>query len=163
MDNKDKAIALYCKITDVIYSRLLNNGYKVIIQNREYNFEYLSWKFEHDKVIIVRDDFNPPYLTQAQNVRGRVVHDYIHYSHNYDFSPLGEFRACDKQVELYLNLIKDLNIDTAIIELMVAFIESEVKSQVCYYELNGCFPSIQFIDWEGDYVKKYKMEASHVS
>lgn len=160
MSNKNKAIALYSKITDTIYNRLLNNGYQVVIENRDYSFEYLKFKFDYDKVLIVRDDFTPPYLSQKENVRGRIVHDYIHYSYGYDFSPLGEFKACDKQVELYLNLIKDLNINKAIVGLMVAFIESEIKSQVCYHELNGCFPSIQFIDWQGELVKKY-MEVSH--
>lgn len=161
MDNKDKAIALYCKVTEYIYNKLLYNGYEVIIENREYNFEYLSWKYHYDKVLIVRDDFNPPYLTQVQNVRGRVVHDYIHYENGYDFSKEGEFKTCDKQVELYLKIIEGYNIPCEIVDLMIKFINSEIKSQVCYYELNGCFPNIQFIDWEGELVKK--MENSYVS
>jgi hypothetical protein len=148
-----KAIALYARITDILYHELIKT-YSIIVQNKELSYKYLKYKYHHDNIIIVRDDFTPPYLSKVSNSKGRVVHDYIHYRWNYDFSLDGEYKTCDRQIEIYNHLINKFKLldftlkeSYYIKDMLCSFLVSEIKLQAAYYERYKEFPSRQVIIW----------------
>jgi hypothetical protein len=145
-----EAIELYSKVTTILYNEVLKN-YKIEIVNYEMPYKYIRYLFLRDKTIAVRQENAPPYLSEDVNTMGRVVHDYIHYRWNYDFTLEGEYRTCDKQIELYYHIIDKFQlIDKTrpyyiLTRLLKQFIISEVKVQSLYHETYGDFPPYQVV------------------
>jgi len=141
---ENDAINLYSQITNVLYD-VFNPLYTKHITTMHGDYESLLHTFKLLKLVVVNDDNHPSYLSHNVNLKGRYIHDIIHYTMDYDFSLEGEYKTCDRQIQMYNNIVRQWNVNQDVILLMIQFIESEVKVQALYHEIYGDFPPYQVV------------------
>jgi hypothetical protein len=140
---ENDAINLYSQVTNVLYG-VFSPLYTKHITTMHGDYESLLHTFKLLNLVVVNDDNQFPYLSHNVNLNGRYIHDIIHYTMGYDFSLEGEYKTCNKQMQVYCSIANTMA-SSDVVKKMIDFIVSEVKVQALYHEIYGDFPPYQVV------------------
>jgi hypothetical protein len=103
-----------------------------------YTYEQLLELFKKQVMIVSTYD-NPTYLFNDTNFKLRCIHDWIHFTYEYGFDMLGEYRTYAKTKE-YLEVFLDTNVASGYV---YNFLYSEVVVQAYETLSSGTFAEEQ--------------------
>ncbi len=132
-------------LVNLINAKVICNRKKVSIDNVTYDYSFLSKMFSKGYMLISDENSSHDFMTREDNVYFRILHDYIHFTNDLDFSFIGELNNYLKSLHKYTS-------DTHKI------LYSETIGQLAYFLYYDIFPVHQKVIDFTDIVDLYTLE-----